>query len=304
MFPTLATSTTLAANGVPTVPVESVFERILIYLLTFHNTNDFSSVIALASSTVYWFEVASVFFSLLCVAGLVVLAISFYEFNKKREADEEKEYLETVLKADFTPIGFSGDLAKLKAFQSSEAAIPMAAAPTVAPVSVSAPANTPAPAEAAIVGGVALPGTESVVPWDITKSRPAKAPIAGSAAGSAAPIEAQRLALAKEYETNERWKKVVDLVHTENENDWRQAIIEADAMLDDMLTERGYVGATLGEKLKSMDHRSFAEIGRAWDAHATRNMIAHQGANYVLTAREARRVIALYEAVFRYANYI
>ena len=66
-------------------------------------------------------------------------------------------------------------------------------------------------------------------------------------------------------------------------------------MLADALREKGYVGADVGEMLQGANFRS---VQLAWDAHKVRNRIAHEGTQFTLTEREAKRVYALYEAVF------
>ncbi len=101
---------------------------------------------------------------------------------------------------------------------------------------------------------------------------------------------------ASEYGAHPRWAIVESYMSAPHEAMWRIGIIEADTMLDNILTERGYMGADLGEKLKSLN---FHSLQLAWDAHKVRNRIAHEGSNYRLTEREARRVFAMYEAVFR-----
>ncbi|HEC94153.1 MAG TPA: hypothetical protein ENI56_02155, partial [Candidatus Kaiserbacteria bacterium] len=51
-------------------------------------------------------------------------------------------------------------------------------------------------------------------------------------------------------EKNPRWLRIQNLINSTNINDWRQAIIEADVMLGDILTNRGYQGESIGEQLK------------------------------------------------------
>lgn len=102
----------------------------------------------------------------------------------------------------------------------------------------------------------------------------------------------------------EKWNRLVDLATSENESDWRLAIIEADTMLDDMITNMGYEGEGLGEKLKQINRSSFTTLDKAWDAHKVRNTIAHAGSDYVLTQREVRRVIDLYKQVFEEFEFI
>lgn len=95
-----------------------------------------------------------------------------------------------------------------------------------------------------------------------------------------------------------RFEHITELMRSENQNDWRQAIIEADILLDETLLAQGYLGATLADKLEQAGEH-IAAIQDAWDAHRVRNEIAHQGSQYDLTERIARGAIARYEAVFR-----
>lgn len=103
----------------------------------------------------------------------------------------------------------------------------------------------------------------------------------------------------EEYETEPtRWQKIQALYHQGGESNWRQAIIEADIMLDDMLTAQGYDGDTIGEKLKSIESSDFSTLQYAWAAHKVRNEIAHKGQEFILTEREARQAMNWYERVF------
>ena len=85
---------------------------------------------------------------------------------------------------------------------------------------------------------------------------------------------------------------------------WRQAILEADVMLDDAISSRGYTGDGLGEKMKQVHRSDINSIDDAWEAHKLRNRVAHEGSSYDLTQREAKRGISLYEKVFRELGYI
>ncbi|MDA8597159.1 hypothetical protein N9L26_02365 [Candidatus Pacebacteria bacterium] len=99
-------------------------------------------------------------------------------------------------------------------------------------------------------------------------------------------------------ESNTRWDDIQQHITTDNPNDWKLAIIEADVMLEEVLDGAGYAGATIGEKLKSASPASFETIDAAWDAHKVRNQIAHGGADFVLTKRQAGETIAQYRRVF------
>lgn len=85
---------------------------------------------------------------------------------------------------------------------------------------------------------------------------------------------------------------------SDNPNDWRIAIVEADILLEEILEKRGFVGATIGEKLRGASIESFRTLNDAWEAHKVRNKIAHEGGGFELTDRIARQAITQYERVF------
>ncbi len=97
---------------------------------------------------------------------------------------------------------------------------------------------------------------------------------------------------------NERWEKINEHASSENPNDWRLAIIEADVLLDELVVRIGYQGATLGERLKQAVRGDFKSVDKAWEAHKVRNKIAHEGSDFILTQRETKRIIDLYASVF------
>lgn len=103
---------------------------------------------------------------------------------------------------------------------------------------------------------------------------------------------------------DQRFVHVESLTESGTPSDWRQAIIEADIMLDEALAQAGYRGTDLGEKLKSISQKDLATLQDAWEAHKVRNQIAHQGSAYPLSQSEAQRTIARYKAVFRELNVI
>lgn len=98
---------------------------------------------------------------------------------------------------------------------------------------------------------------------------------------------------------SKRFQVVEKHMESANPAEWRLAIIEADALLEEMVKKMGYEGSTLGEMLKNIEPSDFTTLNDAWEAHKIRNQIAHQGSSYLFTKREAKRVIQLYEKVFQ-----
>jgi hypothetical protein len=107
-----------------------------------------------------------------------------------------------------------------------------------------------------------------------------------------------------EEPSNRRWANIQSLVHSYNMNDWKQAIIEADTILDEMLDKMGYKGQSIGEKLKKIEPSDFITLNQAWEAHKVRNRIAHSGSNFSLSKDEAERIIGLYKEIFSEFFYI
>ena len=103
---------------------------------------------------------------------------------------------------------------------------------------------------------------------------------------------------------NEKWQKVQVHINSNNPSEWRLAILEADIMLGDILEKMGYQGDSIGEKLKGVERSDFLTLDHAWQAHKVRNQIAHEGTDFELSEREAKRIIDLYKKVFEEFYYI
>ena len=103
---------------------------------------------------------------------------------------------------------------------------------------------------------------------------------------------------------NGRWERVMTLASSSEPANWRRAIIEADVMLGDLLTEHGYAGEGVGEQLRGANPFQFTTLDLAWAAHKVRNEIAHRGEEYELSEREMRATIDLYARVFEEFGYI
>lgn len=100
----------------------------------------------------------------------------------------------------------------------------------------------------------------------------------------------------KDFEDHPKFAIIQGYLSSTSEALWRIGILEADNLLAEVLREKGYPGETVADMLKEA---SFKTIQLAWDAHSVRNRIAHEGSDFQLTEREAKRAFTLYESVFR-----
>ncbi|MFA6158797.1 MAG: hypothetical protein WC763_04230 [Candidatus Paceibacterota bacterium] len=103
---------------------------------------------------------------------------------------------------------------------------------------------------------------------------------------------------------NQKWMQVETHINSTNPSDWRLAILEADIMLGDVLNKMGYQGDSIGEQLKGVEESDFLTLQDAWEAHRVRNQVAHEGSDFQLNERDAKRIIGLYKKVFSEFFYI
>jgi hypothetical protein len=102
----------------------------------------------------------------------------------------------------------------------------------------------------------------------------------------------------KKQDLHPRWNHIETLAGSSSASEWREAIIEADVLLDEVLTRAGLEGQGVGEKLKSADPKRFRTLDEAWEAHKVRNQIAHEGSAFPLSDTIAQRTIARFRSVF------
>ncbi len=103
---------------------------------------------------------------------------------------------------------------------------------------------------------------------------------------------------------HDKWILIKAHMMTQNQAEWRLAIIEADILLDELTFKLGLPGDTMADRLKSVAPADFNTIQAAWEAHKVRNRISHDGSDFELTHAEANRVIRMYEDVFNEFNFI
>lgn len=100
-----------------------------------------------------------------------------------------------------------------------------------------------------------------------------------------------------------RWHGILERSTSDDPQKWRNAILEADQLLNELLDMLGYKGETMADKMRKVDVVAFNTIDFAWEAHQIRNRLT-QDAAFQIDSREAKRVIKLYERVFKEFKFI
>lgn len=104
--------------------------------------------------------------------------------------------------------------------------------------------------------------------------------------------------------TQDKWQELLEYAKSTDPKLWRKAILEADMMLGDLLGRLGYEGINTAEKMKRLPEDAFVTVPVAWEAHRVRNFVSSGSSDFILTQREAFRVMKLYEQVFEEFNFV
>jgi hypothetical protein len=107
------------------------------------------------------------------------------------------------------------------------------------------------------------------------------------------------MSLRHSEENELQFKKILEHASSDNINDWKAAIIDADVMLDKGLKAAGYTTGSLGDRMKGISNSNVRTIDLAWEAHKLRNDIAHGGQAFNLTDRDVRRAVGQYQEVLK-----
>jgi hypothetical protein len=97
---------------------------------------------------------------------------------------------------------------------------------------------------------------------------------------------------------NPKWLIIEEHINSDDPDKWKLAILEGDIVLGELLTSLNLPGEGIGEKLKAVEPNEFDTLDMAWEAHKIRNAIAHEGSDFKITQREAKRIIDLFKKVF------
>ena len=94
-----------------------------------------------------------------------------------------------------------------------------------------------------------------------------------------------------------RWQKVMQRLDSDDASEHKLAIIEADALLDEMLKKMKLAGDSIEERLEKISPFMIASVEELKIAHQKRNSIVYD-VDYRLNPQEARRILLSYQKAF------
>lgn len=83
-------------------------------------------------------------------------------------------------------------------------------------------------------------------------------------------------------EVEASWRTVETLVASNDQTNAKQALIQADVLVDSIMKQAGATGTNFGERLKGLRPRlSPAVYRQLWQAHIKRNELVHEAGSFV-----------------------
>lgn len=100
-----------------------------------------------------------------------------------------------------------------------------------------------------------------------------------------------------------KWEKIKSRLKSESVSQYKVAILEADAIVDDILSRVGYRGNNITERLEQLDSNQLDYREEILEAHQTRNKIVHDE-SFVVDKKLAENTVAVYEKFLRYLEFM
>jgi len=101
-----------------------------------------------------------------------------------------------------------------------------------------------------------------------------------------------------------KWDVVKKLMASEFQRDWKQGIVRADALLEEIIMKINYIGANFEEKLVHISPFQLESIkGLRW-AHQSAVRIAGSGETYEITKEEADEIISAFGKALKDLGYM
>lgn len=101
-----------------------------------------------------------------------------------------------------------------------------------------------------------------------------------------------------------KWGEIKNKINSDSIEDWKEAIIMADSILDDIFSRMGYKMDGLGEKLKNIEPSDFESLQDVWEGYKVRSRIAREGARFEISQQEAKDALTKYEKGLKELKYL
>ena len=108
----------------------------------------------------------------------------------------------------------------------------------------------------------------------------------------------KRVITLRQVVFEDKWKNILKRFHDGSPEAMRIAIIEADALIDEVLKDIGLSGEHMADRLSQLTADDLESLNRVWKAHRLRNDIVHR-AGFSFSPDEGKAALEDYEAFLR-----
>ena len=99
------------------------------------------------------------------------------------------------------------------------------------------------------------------------------------------------------YRSVRSWNQIKKKLASDNPDDWKEAILESDRILNEILKMSGYIGNDLKDKLAEMSIEQLPSLEEIKKVHETANMIKID-LNFPITQEIVLEIIGVYRKAF------
>ena len=94
------------------------------------------------------------------------------------------------------------------------------------------------------------------------------------------------------------WTQILKRLQTEDINNWKTALLEADAIFDEILKASGYRGDTIHDRFNQLPKEALSVRNKIVAAHEVRDRIL-QASEFIITQQQAIEIAKVYQQAFR-----
>ncbi len=99
-------------------------------------------------------------------------------------------------------------------------------------------------------------------------------------------------------DVDQRWRALSTLAQSASQADAKQALIQADILVDSIMKQAKVKGETFGERLKSLRPQIQPNVYRKlWQAHIKRNELVHEQGSFVAEWEKGAHLSAFEAAI-------
>ncbi len=102
--------------------------------------------------------------------------------------------------------------------------------------------------------------------------------------------------VAKVYDATKEWEKIKQRFDADDEAFWKLGVIEADKLVDTVMKAHGFIGDTMGERMKGASEASIPSLNDLWRVHRLRNHLVHT-ADFNINKAQSQKAMNIYTTV-------